>query len=95
VHADERLHRTGSWPVILLDRELLAIAWRAKPDDAHHAPFESSHPGTRRSRSALAGVRITVATSDPAPTSSGTRNPPISALAPGATTCRRPRQSRS
>jgi hypothetical protein len=37
VHADERLSRTGSWRVGLLDRELVRTARRAQPDDAHHA----------------------------------------------------------
>ena len=37
MHADERLRRTGSRPVGLLDRELLGTARRTQPDDAHHA----------------------------------------------------------
>jgi hypothetical protein len=38
VHADERLRRTGSWPIGVLDHELLGTARRAQPEDPHHAP---------------------------------------------------------
>ena len=41
VHADERLRRTGSWPVGVLDRELLGTARRTQPDDAHQPRVQS------------------------------------------------------